>query len=97
MNYRNKALLTAIKDCPCQYCGSQDGTVVAAHSNQIKDGKGTGIKAHDYRIAALCSICHHQIDQGFMWDKEQKRDIWDEAHRRTMGWLFENGFIEVKK
>jgi hypothetical protein len=97
MNYRNKALLEAVRECPCQHCGAQDGTVVAAHSNQLKDGKGKGIKAHDYRIAALCHTCHFQIDQGFLWDKNQKREIWDEAHRRTIGWLFDNDLIVLKR
>ena len=97
MMYRNKALLEAVRDCPCQSCGAQDGTVIAAHSNQLRDGKGKGIKAHDYRIAAMCSICHHQLDQGILWDKAQRREVWEEAHRRTVGWLFENGLIEVKR
>jgi len=97
MMYRNKALLEAVRDCLCQHCGAQDGTVVAAHSNQLRDGKGKGIKAHDYRIAALCHICHHQLDQGFLWDKAQKREVFEEAHRKTVGWLFENGLIELKR
>lgn len=97
MNYRNKALLEAVRECPCQHCGAQDGTVVAAHSNQLRDGKGKGIKAHDYRIAALCHICHHQIDQGFTWNKEQKREVWEEAHRKTVGWLFDNDLIALKR
>jgi hypothetical protein len=97
MMYRNKALLEAVRDCPCQSCGAQDGTVVAAHSNQLRDGKGKGIKAHDYRIAALCHICHHQLDQGILWDKAQRREVWEEAHRKTVGWLFENGLIELKR
>jgi hypothetical protein len=31
-----------------------------------------------------------------MWNKEQKRDIWDEAHRKTIGWLFDQGIISVR-
>ena len=96
MNYRNKRLLEAVRACPCQHCGAQDGTVVAAHSNQLRDGKGRGIKAHDYRIVALCHLCHFQLDQGFTWNKEQKREIWDEAHRKTIGWLFDNDLISVR-
>jgi len=45
-------------------CGAQDGTVVAAHSNSLADGKGKGIKASDFKIAALCFRCHHELDQG---------------------------------
>ena len=38
--YRNKKLLEVVREAPCMHCGAQDGTVVAAHSNQLKDGKG---------------------------------------------------------
>lgn len=67
--------------------------MVAAHSNQQKDGKGMGIKAHDYRIAALCYTCHTDIDQGQRLNKEERKAVWDEAHRRTIGWLFDRGHL----
>ena len=93
--YRNRPLLDLVKESPCQICGAQDGTVVAAHSNQQRDGKGMGIKAHDYRIAALCYTCHANIDQGKTLSKQEKFDNWDEAHRRTIGWLFERGHLTL--
>ena len=95
MNYRNKKLLEVIRQSPCQLCGSENGTVVAAHSNQLRDGKGRSIKAHDYRIAALCYTCHADIDQGKM-SREDKQDLWEMAHRKTIGWLFENEHLGVK-
>ena len=58
MNYRNPKLLKLADGAPCMMCSMQDGTVVSAHSNQLRDGKGTGIKGHDYRIAFLC---HHLL------------------------------------
>jgi hypothetical protein len=93
--YRNPKLLQAVRDCPCQHCGIQDSTIVAAHSNQMRDGKGRGLKAHDYRIAALCFKCHHEIDQGKDLSREERLNIWEDSHRATIGWLFENGFIKV--
>ena len=95
MNYRNKKLLEIVRDSPCQLCGAEDGTVVAAHSNQLRDGKGRSIKAHDYRIAALCFRCHADIDQGKM-SREDKQDLWEMAHRKTVGWLFDNEHLTVK-
>ena len=95
MNYRNKKLLESVRDFPCQICGTENGTVVAAHSNQILDGKGMGIKAHDYRIAALCYTCHMEIDQGKGMNKEMKQYFWEKAHRKTIGLLFERGIVTI--
>jgi len=69
--------------------------VVAAHSNQLRDGKGRGLKAHDYRIASLCYRCHMELDQGIKMDKAQRVEMWEEAHRKTLGQFFEQGIIEL--
>jgi hypothetical protein len=94
--YRNRKLLDLVRESPCQICGKQDGTVVAAHSNQQRDGKGMGLKAHDYRIAALCYHCHFDIDQGKTLSKQERFDAWDAAHRKTIGWLFEMGHVTLQ-
>jgi hypothetical protein len=66
--YRNAALLALAKDEECltrvpSYCwGGRDSTV-SAHSNRIRDGKGKGIKAHDWAIAFACGGCHYFLDQ----------------------------------
>ena len=91
--YRNKKLLETARLLPCQHCGTEDGTVVAAHSNQLRDGKGKGIKAHDYRIASLCFRCHADLDQGSRMSKQERIDMWEEAHRKTMGLFFERELI----
>lgn len=95
--YRNKKLLEAVRQSPCQNCGTVDGTVCAAHSNQLRDGKGRGIKASDAAIAALCYACHMSIDQGNKLSKEERLDIWEQAHRKTMRWLIENEHLIVKR
>jgi hypothetical protein len=94
MIYRNKKLLEITRQLPCQLCGKQDGTVVAAHSNQQRDGKGTGIKAADYRVAALCYGCHMELDQGKLYIKSRRIELWEEAHRNTIGALFEQGYLK---
>lgn len=95
MIYRNRKLLDAARALPCQHCGVSNGTVVAAHSNQLRDGKGRGIKAHDYRIASLCYTCHSELDQGATMSRQERLEMWEEAHRKTIGLLFENGLIVV--
>lgn len=96
MTYRNQKLLEAVRQFPCQHCGIQDGTVVAAHSNQMRDGKGRSIKAHDYRIAAMCFKCHYEIDQGAKLSRAERLEIWEEAHRKTVGLLFDHGMITLQ-
>lgn len=95
--YRNLKLLEAVRSSPCQHCGVSDGTVVAAHSNQLRDGKGRGLKAHDYRIAALCFRCHMELDQGSKMSKQERVNMWEDTHRATVGWLFENDLIGLKR
>jgi len=94
--YRNNKLLEILRKSPCQTCGREDGTVVAAHSNQLRDGKGRSLKAHDYRVCALCFQCHSKLDQGLHLSKAERVEMWEEAHRKTIGWLFENDHLDVK-
>lgn len=97
MMYRNKKLLQLAKKVPvCMCCGKpSDGTIVACHSDQQLDGKGCGIKAHDFRIFYGCSECNGITDNK-RYDREQKRAMFENAHRKTIGWLFLNGHLEVK-
>ena len=94
--YRNQKLLEAVRASPCQHCGREDGTVVAAHSNQGRDGKGRSLKANDYRIAALCFTCHAELDQGRAMSREERLNMWEDAHRRTVGWLFDNDILRIR-
>lgn len=99
MNWRSPKLLKAAKDAPnCMGCGTANmgGNLVMAHSNQLRDGKGTGIKAHDFRVAILCHHCHMSLDAGGHWGREDKREFWEQAHRKTVAWMFLSGIVEVK-
>lgn len=93
--YRNPKLLKLASKSPCQCCGIEDSTIVAAHSNQLRDGKGMGIKSSDAAIAYLCYKCHSEIDQGKLLAKE-RTEMWEYAHRKTMRWLFEQGYVDVR-
>lgn len=97
MNYRSKKWLETLREAPCCFaCGKyNDGTVVAAHSNQQRDGKGKSIKAHDYRSASMCFTCHYELDQGSKLSREERREMWEEAHRKTIGWLVESGRLKL--
>ena len=83
---RDKKRLETCRNLPCQHCGAEDGTVVAAHSNEGIHGKGKGIKASDEFIAALCFTCHANLDQGRM-SKQERIDIWHNAHIKTIAIL----------
>jgi hypothetical protein len=96
-NFRSKKLLSMAKDAPyCFSCGkSNEGDIVSAHSNQLIDGKGKGIKASDYRIAFLCSKCHNLVDFSSKHSKEERKQLWETAHRATIGWLFNSGRVKI--
>ena len=80
---RSKVLLEACRTIACQHCGAEDGTVCAAHINW-GGGKGRGIKADDNLVAALCQKCHHEVDQGVKLSKQQRQEMWQAAHEKTM-------------
>lgn len=89
---RSKKLLEACRELPCQSCGSDRGTVVAAHSNWARlGGKGMGMKADDRFVAALCCVCHHQIDQGSRMSGEDRLEVWTAAWRKTVKALVDRG------
>ena len=92
---RNKKILSAARDCSCQWCGRMDGTTVAAHSNQLRHGKGMGIKASDQYVAFLCFSCHHELDQGRSLSKEQRQLLWQSAHEKTKQLLIGMGLLEA--
>ena len=95
--YRNKALLEIVRESPCQHCGRSDGTVVAAHSNRLRDGKGRRLKASDAMIAALCFKCHSELDQGSKMSRQERNEMWDNAYIHTMRWLFETDRVTVRR
>ena len=64
--------------------------VQAAHTNWGA-GKGRGIKADDNQVAALCLNCHYEVDQGKNLTKEERQDLWQRAHKRTIQTLIEQG------
>lgn len=64
MIYRNKKLTDSARNESCVSCGADDGTIVWAHSNRQKHGKGMGCKAHDLFGAYLCYQCHASLDAG---------------------------------
>jgi hypothetical protein len=96
-NYRNPKLLEAMRELPCALCGAEDGTVVAAHANQLRFGKGRSIKAHDWAAAALCFNCHTEIDQGTKFSKAEKFQFWEVAFFKTLHLLWDRKIIEVRK
>jgi len=91
---RSRKLLDAARDEACTLCGAQDGTVVAAHSNWLEDGRGASHKADDIYIAFLCHKCHYEIDYGNATKDEKYRDF-TRAMKRTWKRLIEKGVIKI--
>lgn len=97
--YRNRKLLDLARESPvCMNCGGcNNGTIVACHSNLIRDGKGTGIKSQDYCIFYGCADCHDLYDgRTGKLSREEKNLMFEDAHRKTIAWLFESGHLTVR-
>lgn len=87
---RSKELMRNAREIPCQHCGADDGTVCGAHTNW-GGGKGRSIKASDNLIASLCFNCHAELDQGKTLSKEQRQEMWQNAHIKTVDKLVKLG------
>lgn len=102
MIYRNAALLDAVRKLPCVACG-QSGRTQAAHSNQLRFGKGRGIKGSDAAIMALCASsfgkigCHAELDQGSKMNKLERQAFEYEHIALTLIALLEQGYLVVAK
>ncbi len=86
-----KKLFAAVATLPCQRCGKHG--VQVAHSNSQADGKGMGLKAWPWKVAALCPECHTEIDSGKNMGKQERRDAWVDAHIKTLSELFAQGLV----
>jgi transcription elongation factor Elf1 len=81
---RNKRLLEIVASLNCQHCGHYQSQ--ACHSNW-HGGKGRGIKASDEYVASLCQKCHFEVDQGPRLSKEERQEMWLNAHLKTLHFL----------
>ncbi|KAF1042575.1 MAG: putative nuclease YbcO [Herbaspirillum frisingense] len=79
-------------------CNHRTDTTVLCHSNQLKDGKGMGLKAPDTRAAYGCSACHDVLDgraprpNGFTYEAMQ--EAFEEGVRCTHTILARMGLLE---
>lgn len=102
MIYRNEKLLAVVRQLPCAHCGIA-GRTQAAHSNQLRFGKGRGIKGSDAAIMALCAPnygavgCHAELDQGSKMTKLERYQFEYEHIALTLIALIEEGYLVVNK
>lgn len=98
-NYRSRKLLDlAHRLQVCQFrlegcTGCQDHGCEPAHADELAEGKGKGIKAHDDAHVASCHHCHEVYAR---LPREEKHLAFLEGNRRTMHAYFENGWLTVK-
>lgn len=99
---RSRKYLDAARGQPCQIkipnvCSYDSSTVVAAHSNKQRHGKGTGLKAHDVFVAWACDRCHSAIDGRIQTDlsPQELQEFWQWGFERTLISAIEQGFIKL--
>ena len=96
-NYVNKRIRESANGRECQFlipgvCNHDSTTVVWIHSDQLRHGKGTGIKAHDVFGAYGCAACHSWY--GGATGREEKRDAFQLAFERSLIILVKSGVLK---
>lgn len=97
MNYRNPKITKSAQGRECTFqipgvCNHDSNTTVWVHSDQIRHGKGGGIKAHDIFGAYGCSDCHAWYGEGKA-GRDEKRDAFQLAHEKSLLILLRSGVI----
>ena len=92
MTYRNKKLTQSARNESCVSCGADDGSVVWAHSNEQRHGKGMGIKAHDLFGAYLCHKCHDIYDKEG-GNRKSREQMFFECWEKSMIIACEKGYL----
>ncbi|WP_250538786.1 MULTISPECIES: hypothetical protein [unclassified Caballeronia] len=89
--FRSEKLRRAVAELPCVCCG-RVGYTQAAHGNE---GKGMALKVSDAMLAALCTVCHTDLDQGRTMNKLERRAFVLEMVAKTYMALMEKGALQV--
>lgn len=80
--------VAAVENCVlCQRFGVQ-----VSHSNQMR---GKSQKSNPWNTAALCPQCHHEIDNGHVLSREERRALHDKAIVRTHDVLISRGVLKL--
>lgn len=66
-------------------------TVVAAHSDQARHGKGLGTKAHDCFVAFICHNCHAMLPT---MKRDERDDLFGRAMISTRNYLWAMRLID---
>ena len=94
---RSKKLTNIARNQPCSvllpFKTHNSETSVWAHCNEAAKGKGAMLKSQDVFGAISCAECHFEIDQGFQYTREEKREYMRQGMRRTRQYLIAQGLI----
>jgi hypothetical protein len=99
---RSRKYLNAARGQECQVripklCNRDPNTVIAAHSNKGRHGKGTSLKAHDIFVTWCCSSCHDALDGRVQTDltPAEIQDFWQWGFERTLVEAITQGIIKI--
>jgi hypothetical protein len=105
-NHRDRGLLDLAHEVyACTNCDRHvEHGCEPAHENGIAAGKGQSIKGGDHRHFAGCHECHLFYDSGsvgmdpsgrYSATREDKRQLFDSAHKRTFDEYWKRGWLRV--
>lgn len=100
--YQNRKLLDLCHGKPCclNIPGCTGGTSehapsVPCHSNALSDGRGKDYKTHDHTAVPGCPSCHHELDYGSTWTREEKKEYFRAGQRKWWAYVWQNDLVKV--
>lgn len=73
---RDSKRLAEIRKLPCVRCGNPPPSE-ACHANWAEFGKSMGKKASDEYTVALCRVCHKNLDEYKLGNREQSKAMFE--------------------
>lgn len=100
MIYRNRKLLDIAHEAPCMLqihgvCTGDRHPRVPAHSDQLRHGRGVGLRSHDCFAVAGCVQCHAAFTRANL-GKVIYNEVWAGAFERYVLWCWTNEKIGVR-
>ena len=96
-DHRDRVWLDLAHKAPCflklaPTCGNYASS--ACHSDQLRHGRGVGVKSHPVFTVPGCPDCHALFTRKHL-GRDGYDTLWRAAHEAWLPWAYDQGWIRV--